>query len=133
MRTRRIRPRHDPPVRMRKRIPRPRRSHICRPRLRRRLLNRRSLPADNGVQYTLLFFPLGRESRHFFPGYDGFAGLRVDDAGEYGSAVADGGYYAAVCVHVRGYALEAFGVGIVDERCVAGGGEEEAVVGVVDV
>lgn len=126
-RTRRIRPRHDPAIRLRKTIPRPRRRNILGPSLCRRLLNRLPLPLPNRLQHALLLLALGREARDFLADDDRVVRDRVEDAREDGAAVTHGRDDAAVAVDLRGEPLQLARARVVEERGVAGRGEEDAV------
>lgn len=89
-RTRRIRSRHNPPIRLRKTLPWPRRPNILTTRLGRRLLNRHPIPFPNRLQHALFLLAFRREARDFLADDDGVVCHWVDDAGEDGAAVAHG-------------------------------------------
>lgn len=120
MRTRRIRPRHDPSIRLRKALPRPGRTHVLTASLGRRLFDRRPVPAPDRVKHTFLLLAFGREASDFLADDDGVVRDWVYDAREDRAAVADGTDDAAVAVDFAGYALELGGRGVIDQGSVAG-------------
>lgn len=94
------------------------------------LIHKRLPPAPQRLHNLHIVFRLRSEPSDLPPLHDGYPRLVVDPS-EDGGPVAHGGYDAAVCPDAGGEGVEGGSMGVVDEGGVAGGGEEDAVLGVI--
>ena len=119
-------------------------SLTCGSRRCSRGLDGRAVPAVDGVQNTVFLFALSGEPRHSSAVDNGLSSAGVDDAWENGTTMAAisisrrpfwHGHIGAihsrddrtVGVHLRSDALQTLGLGIINQRGMAGRSEENAI------